>query len=559
MDFRGWKKICEDKKTCTLEHPKGHKLTVAMRGLSALHREQIKMLKMASGGRVKMDDGTPDGAVGDDQSMKTGGGDTHITINAAAAPAEAPTPAVPVNPAAALSQKPIQTNPPAPVQGEPNVAPNGQTNPAAVNRNVQRAAVAQKDIDTAQAQAEGQNLGDYNKALGDSMQQYQNRYNDMAKHVGDFADYMKTNPIDPKHYQENMGSGAKTATALGLFFGGLGTPFGGHNYAMDFLNRQIDRDIDAQKARADQQKTVYGAYRDLYGEGKEAYAATRATMLDILNNKQQMIAKQFGTPQAAQKSLALSNQLAIDAQKGLRDSAVPIHALPGANGGGGFGQAPGSKVPMPAARPDRVLTPEAHRQYEWSMSPYNNVQSQQQKEAIQKQYQDAFQVDKALDQIDNLFPQLQNKATYGGYLANKIDPTTVGGLFGMGAEAMGVAGAPATGGASILAALPAAAGAAGAGYAGASAVRTGLRAMGGQTETQYETAKNSLQTIIGKALSSSGLTPTEIGKIADEFAPTKADSKDTAKDKLEKLKQKIMAVANTSALNSAKMTNSSAQ
>lgn len=359
MDFRDWKKVSDDGKMCTLEHPKGHRLTVAMRGLSSIHREQLKRLKLAKGGAVKRyADGTPDGPVSNDDSsdQAPSAGGTHITINAAPAAAPAlPQMAQAVNPAAQLAKQPLQVAAPAPVQGASNLNPSGQPNPAAISKNAQLIPQAQRDIDISQSQAEGKNLGQYSEALGQVEQQRQEKYNNLAGHVDDFAKYMEKNPIDPKHYQENMGAGAKTATAIGLFFGGLGTPFGGHNYAMDFLNKQIDRDIEGQKSRADQQKTIYGAYRDLYGEGKEALAATKATMLDIMNSRQKMIAAQLGTPQAYQKSLALSNQLAISKQKELSDAATPLSALPGFNSGAKDTQGappPGVGVPPQANQPN---------------------------------------------------------------------------------------------------------------------------------------------------------------------------------------------------------------
>lgn len=352
MDFRGWKKVCDDGKTCTLEHPKGHKLTVALKGLSGIHREQIKRLKMADGGPVDSSASASDQPTDPSQAPHT-----PITINvgtpATAAPApqpQAPAPQQPppANPATQFAQQPVKVDTPQPAQGLPNLNSNGQTNPSTVMKNaVETIPEAQKNIDVAQAKAEGQNLDQYTQALGQNQQQLQDRYNNLAGHVNDFDQYMQKNPIDPKHYQESMGAGAKTATALGLFFGGLSVPFGGHNFAIDFLNKQIDRDIEGQKSRADQHKTIYGAYRDLYGEGKEAYNATKATLLDIYNNKQKMISAQLGTPIAQQKSNILSNQMAVEKEKSLREGATQLGALPGFNPKAG---APAQQGPQAAPK-----------------------------------------------------------------------------------------------------------------------------------------------------------------------------------------------------------------
>lgn len=563
MDFRDWKKISEDKKSCVLEHPKGHKLTVAIKGLSSIHREQLKRLKMKDGGEVKHYAQGTDPVVSSDNTTSTDQPNgTNITINAAPAVTpqspeqNLPPMATAVNPATQMARQPVQTTVPNPVQGESDVSGGGQVNPAAINRNLEKSAQAQRDVDIAQAKADAQNVNQYGQALGNLQQYDQNKFNDMAAHTQAFAEYNAKNPINEKHYVENMGAAGKTATALGIMIGGLGTPFGGHNVAYDYLNKQIDRDIEGQKSRADQQKTIYGAYKDLYGEGREASAAAKATMLDIYNNKAKNIALKLGTPRAWANYLKFNADTLSEKQKTLKEGAVPINSLPGANGSTSQSPENNERAPQSeTARKDRILSPDAQKKYDWSMSPYNNVQSPEEKASIQKEYKDAFQVDKALDQIDELFPELQKKATLGGFLANKVNPTTIGGIAGMGAEALGALAAPETGGASLLAAVPAAAGAAGAGYAIGSGLKTGLRAMGGQQETQYETARDALRTIISSALGASGQTPSAIGEIADEFIPTKFDSDETAQNKLTKLKQKIVSIAKTATLKSKKMTN----
>lgn len=105
--------------------------------------------------------------------------------------------------------------------------------------------------------------------------------------------------IDPMHYQENRTSGQKVANAIGLFVGGLGVPFGGHNFAFDFLNKQIDRDIAAQQHTFENQKTVLGAYQDLFGKNNASILLAKAAMSDIYAAKMKDAAAQVGTPQAA--------------------------------------------------------------------------------------------------------------------------------------------------------------------------------------------------------------------------------------------------------------------
>ena len=55
-NLSGFKKTKEDKDKVEMTHEKGHKMIIALKPLSATHREQIKRLplhKMAEGGKIK--------------------------------------------------------------------------------------------------------------------------------------------------------------------------------------------------------------------------------------------------------------------------------------------------------------------------------------------------------------------------------------------------------------------------------------------------------------------------------------------------------------------------
>lgn len=572
MDFRDWKKVCEDNKTCTLQHPKGHKLTVMLKGLPSLQREQIKLLKMANGGQVKkFADGTPDGTVDDNQnssdsSQNPSGSHTSIVINAApaapaaAAPQAAPMPSMAqaVNPAAQFAKEPVQIAAPTPVQTQPNLNPNGQANPSAISKNSQLIPGAQKDIDIAQSKAEGQNLQQLNEGLGSAMEGYQDRYNNLAKHVDDFAGYMQKNPIDPKHYQENMGSGAKTAAAIGLFFGGLGTPFGGHNFAADFLNKQIDRDIEGQKARADQQKTIYGAYKDLFGEGKEALAATKATMIDIFNNKQKMVAAQLGTPQAAVKSAALENQLAIDKQKALREGATQLNALPGFNSNsnapqkgnlklinGGKGQAAPQQGAAPkqnagagdwqgssgqaAQKPKTysILSPDAQGRFNNIMKGYDPQWSGK-SDQINKEFTAAQQAEKVLNG-----PDLDGRGGIHDIMNEMYDATKKMGVYGhlhqKAGDALGDIPIIGEGGRAASEIIP----------------QT-------HSEKRFNSLRTNLEADLGTALAGI-MTPTDIHKAVMHSAPAYQDTPDDIAFKEQQFVNTVMKSVRSPSLNGANM------
>lgn len=152
---------------------------------------------------------------------------------------------------------------------------------------------------------------------------------ELSKHTDDFAKHMAENNwgINENKYLDEMGTGKKVATALGLFFGGLSVPFGGHNFAQDFLDKQIDRNIDAQKKRSENMKTVWGAYKDLYGSEQIANNLTKVSTIDMMNLRAKNIAARLGTPQAIQKYNQLKADLMFKRQDALQNAAMMKGAL----------------------------------------------------------------------------------------------------------------------------------------------------------------------------------------------------------------------------------------
>lgn len=471
MDFRNWKKKCEDGKSCTLVHPQGHTMNIAVKALPKILQEQIKRLSfaeggkiesedvlksgkggtssqgsdvrhkamddakseakgraqiermtkpkmkgLAKGGRVNYDEGTPDDTVQSDNSSSQGphGNHTPITINVGA-------------PAATQAQ-PMPTRQPAQApQSQANnqtMLPDQTINAPAAVQKQQEAIQEQAPIDIAKAKAAAQNEGEMVDTQQAIAQANANAFKELKEHTDDFNGYIQNNPINPKAYQENMSTTSKVATGIGLFLGGMGTPFGGHNYAMDFLNKQIDRDIEGQKARADQQKTVWGAYKDLYGENNIATSLAKVSANDILVHKTNLAAAQLGTPQAMQAAKALQAQKAIENNQLLIDSAGRLGTL---RTGGGMpkqgGQAPGA--PQKGAAngkdwyEDHVLSPDADR---IGMGLQFNKLAQPNLAGIQEQKAKADLADKALTTINEKFPALAKETSQGGYARNHLEP-----------------------------------------------------------------------------------------------------------------------------------------
>lgn len=114
--------------------------------------------------------------------------------------------------------------------------------------------------------------------------------------------------IDPSHYYESLSSGQKAMTAIGLILGGIGG-MGHQNMALDFLNKQIDRDVEAQKANLGKKETLLSANFKEAGDLRDAEAMTRVNMADIYTNQLQQRAVQLQGPMAQARAQQAASQL----------------------------------------------------------------------------------------------------------------------------------------------------------------------------------------------------------------------------------------------------------
>lgn len=152
-----------------------------------------------------------------------------------------------------------------------------------------------------------------------------------------FQDYLDGH-IKPNHYLQDMGTTGKVTTAIGLLLGGFSAPFTGQgNPAMDFLNKQIDRDIAAQKENQGERKTLLDANRALYQDDVTADANTRIQLNNMTLHKIALAADKQGTPAAKAAYDQAASQFSLQ-NAGLRQSTAMRAAV----------LAEGSKAPLSA-------------------------------------------------------------------------------------------------------------------------------------------------------------------------------------------------------------------
>jgi hypothetical protein len=373
QNFQGFKKTASDHKSTTFEHPNGSKLIVAHSGLNPRTLEQISKLPVHkakgenvqkyAGDKDKPEDSEvlpdtsqidPNGPMPPIPSQIAQPGALPPSSQALANPAAfapSPTPiadalkygkqwaALPAGqepefqpstaqPAADQSVAPTnvnlsQTQQPTNASIMPNYDPTkginmqqaGNINEAKAVGNIanqQAAAFEQNQKDIANINYQGQQNAWNNKVETDNM-----------------IDDMKNSHIDPKAYLNNMSDSKRTATAVGLLLGGMGGGIlhTGGNVAMDFLNKQIDRDVAAQQSNIENKKTIFNATQQQYGNQRDATNMTRAFYIAKLQNELNTAAAKSGSQIAMARAQQLNGPLEqqkqqLQFQVGMRQAAM---------------------------------------------------------------------------------------------------------------------------------------------------------------------------------------------------------------------------------------------
>lgn len=404
---------------------------------------------LAEGGPVKMYADSEETVSKDDSAPTTDqaqpSSQAPVVNVYAGAPNSAPAQAAPVqipNPAQSMSQPPPAQNVPVPqnmVQSP--IEQNGQLNPGKQAEMVQQAGELQKNIDVAKGKQLSDVQAGMNAANVTQAQNLNNNLNMLANQTKSIADYTLSdkNQININHYLENRSIPQKIANAFGLLAGGIKQGLiGGDNPALTFMNNQIQRDIEAQKNRQDQTKTVYGYYKDLYGAGNVTNNLTQAAMNNIYDGKVKKIAYDMGTPQAIQAYQAFTAQKGAENQKLLQDSATQLNALPGYNGTksgnpqnpqpspqgapvqgsmdqirGGFNK--GAQEKEGASNENHILAPNHESHLKGLMY---TPKAKEMMPAIQAQYNQAVQAEKGLNDIHGTFKNLSEAAEKTGEAGN---------------------------------------------------------------------------------------------------------------------------------------------
>lgn len=268
LDFKGFKKVSEDDNTATMAHEAGHRIQIVKSALSHANRQVLAKLPLhQSEPDMPVQEASPqDEAPAPSNILSdTSGGSPD---NPQDPPAQVPQAALE---GAANGSLEAPGSPPDAFQGVPGYKEQAQ--------GLQGTSQALQTQGNRDAELYAANV----KAEQEASQQLQKELGDKAQTINQVTQDIQNGHIDANHYMENMDAGKKITSAIGLFLGGIAAAKTGQpNPALQFLNNQIDRDLNAQKANMENKHNLLGALERQYGNSMVAanmFKAIRANTL----------------------------------------------------------------------------------------------------------------------------------------------------------------------------------------------------------------------------------------------------------------------------------------
>lgn len=315
MNLKDFSLLKEDNDNYTIGHPKGNSMTIPKRGLSDKAQTLISQLKR--------------------EQHLAGGGDTSedtegLTIPVSSTPT--PLPDSMLNPNVVASNAPTgdqpSTQPSVTSDAEQGTVPAPDTSQSAPPppmaspdlQNAMKEAVGSIQKGTQAESKAGRQEAAAQEELAHKLQaqpssdeifnKYQNKDQQLEK-------AFVSKQIDPERYLNNMSTGSKIASSIGLILSGFGSALTGqHNLAQENINRAIANDIDAQKNDQSKAMNLWKMNREQLGDENQANLATQNQLLNVAKAK--MMQAQAGAmgpvaqQNAANAVLGINQQIATN-------------------------------------------------------------------------------------------------------------------------------------------------------------------------------------------------------------------------------------------------------
>lgn len=350
VDLAKFRKVKSDDKTTTFQHHEGHTINVAHNKISSKLRSQLAGIPMAKQKVQKFAEGG--GAFEPDPNLTIDEAQQKLQHADAPPPSSAPqglmdlygggvkdallgTPqetiaqskglSFPDNQETEVPKDQVVTQQAAIAPTDGGLRGPANTNQASVSdstglmsstqgqiQGLKEVGAGQQAEQKALAQQGLENVAE-EKSYQKNVQENLNTFNEanapLVKARQDLMSDIASGHVNPQRYIQNMSTGDKVFTAIGLILGGMGSGLtGGPNLAYNYLQNQIDRDIDSQKSDLGKKENLLSHNLQQTHDLREAYNLTKLQTLDVLNSHLRMTADQTADPMAKAKILQVIGQ-----------------------------------------------------------------------------------------------------------------------------------------------------------------------------------------------------------------------------------------------------------
>ena len=371
IDLKSWEKIGDTKSHMIYEHPDGHQMHVA------------KMPKFADGGEVFGQSNASNPApipIPSPQesyaqqlaSLPTSPIDQLPAPSAPVPNSDAPAGTVPGPEAVggnAAQQGIIQSGDPYGLNTQSSIEQKGIQDQLA---GIQGGAAAQGALGKAQAGILNQGASGLQKIDSD-LKANTDVLHDKLNKVEEAA---ANGQIDPGRFYNNLDTGQKIATGIGLILGGIGAGLThGQNPVLEMINNAINRDVDAQKADLNNKHSLVAAYQHDLGNREDAAKMATASLQTQTINKLNAAAANAQTPiqaAAAQQAAGILKQQVAQTVGGLAAKQTLLGGVSGPEGT--TGQAPANDID-PAVKINYLIPPNLQSKALDELNDYKHVQN----------------------------------------------------------------------------------------------------------------------------------------------------------------------------------------
>lgn len=181
------------------------------------------------------------------------------------------------------------------------------------------------DAQAAQGRAEAAAAEESIKAQQDIAVTFKGDYDKLNSEYNSVLQDVKSGAIDPDRLWNNKSSFNKVSTIIGLMASGYGAGMQGpgvKNMAMESLERDIDRDIDAQKANLSSKNNMLGLLSQQMGNVRAGAEMMKAMKLGVASEQIKLAAAKSKDPMAQANLLKQAGELDMKIQPMLAKNAA---------------------------------------------------------------------------------------------------------------------------------------------------------------------------------------------------------------------------------------------